>query len=399
MMYRRPARRPIPVPAGPKRSKGAARAPGSRRVAWVAGAVVVVAGAVVAAVALSLSGGSTGVALGGVALAGRYQVVYQVTTSNAPTSHWEVLTVTDPFDVSDLTYTADPRSGARPSAGSVSTYDALYDLRGGRLELVTYRQPALGSGDQALVTELGDLTQWGLATRLPGRRTVAGVGCDELRVSEPPAGPLTPIGRSGHDDLCLTRSGVELAETWTLGGKVVLRRTAVEVTIGSADRRIAVGPAPAPAPASAPAPAPAPGSGAPGAEVLVAVSRPAAATFLLPPPTPSGFEAMPSVHAITHDPTDLTRVADVSDVWAFRRGGALITVEAGTGQTPWNDSGVPTRNVLLKKLGPAVTVLRSDGPQVQVQMGGSRWVRVGGTVALAQLVSYASELVPAGPAA
>lgn len=349
------------------------------------GAVVVVAAAVVAAVGLSLTGGSPGVALGGEALAGRYQVVYQVTTSNAPTRRWEVLTVTDPFDVSDLTYTADPRSGARPAAGSVSTYDALYDLRGGRLQLVTYRQPALGSGDQALVAELGDLTQRGLATRLTGRRTVAGVGCDELRVSEPPAGPLTPIGRSGHDDLCLTRSGVELSETWTLGGKVVLRRAAVEVTIGSADRRIAVGPAPAP--------------GAPGAEALVAVSRPAAATFLLAPPTPSGFEAMPSVHAITHDPTDLTRVADVSDVWAFRRGGALITVEAGTGQTPWNDSGVPTRNVLLKQLGPAVTVLRSDGPQVQVQMGGGRWVRVGGTVALAQLVSYASELVPAGPAA
>jgi hypothetical protein len=379
MMYRRPARRPLQPPAGPKRSRPTSGQPGSRRVAWVVGAGVVAAAAVIAALALSLPGGSSGTAL-----AARYQVVYRVTTSNASATDWEVLTVTDPFDVSDLTYTADPRSGARPSAGSVTTYDALYDLRGGQLQLVTYRQPALGSGDQALVTELGDLTKRGLAARRPGRRTVAGVGCDVLRVSEPPAGPLTPVGPSGHDDLCLTGSGVELSETWTLGGKVVLERTAVEATIGSTDRHLALSPAP--------------GSAAPAAEALVAVSRPAAATFLLPPPGPAGFEAMPSVHAITHDPTDLTRVADVSDVWAFRRAGDLVTVEAGTGQTPWNVGSIPTRAVRLKKLGRAVTVLRSDGPEVQVQLGGGRWVRVRGTVPLGQLVSYASELLPAGPA-
>jgi hypothetical protein len=47
------------------------------------------------------------------------------------------------------------------------------------------------------------------------------------------------------------------------------------------------------------------------------------------------------------------------------------------GQLPWSRGDTPTRPVRLAGLGPAVVALRSDGPEIRVDLSGSRWVSVG----------------------
>ena len=308
-----------------------------------------------------------------------FEVVYRVTTSSTLPARlsWEVLNVSSPFDVSDLTYESDPRGGAAAASGTVSTFDHLYDLSGGKLQLVSARVPALGSGDQALFPEIADLRARGLATEPGGTQEISGRSCTTLRLSEPPAGPLTPVAGADHDDLCLSATGLELAESWTYHGRLVLQRTAIEVTVGAVDHRITAAPAPAPGGAKS---------------ELVRVGPPTDHSFLAAPPPPGRFSAIAPVSTLEFDPTDSSRIIDQSTVWAFRRGGDLVTVEAGVGQLPWDNSGVPARGLNLAGLGTAQSVLQSEGPEIQLQLPGNRWVRVDGTVPLRYLAGYAGRL-------
>lgn len=371
MLYRRPARRPIP-PRRPRRAGTGRR----RLVLAAAGAVVVAVGAALG-VAAATSGGAPGPGPG---LPARYEVVYRVANSSSGTAvtTWEVLQADGPFDVADLTYRSDPRAGAPPSGGSVSTFDALYDLHAGRLVAVSGRPPGMGSGAEGLVPELADLRRRGLAVPVGGPRLVAGQRCTTWRFAGPPVGPVARPSGGDHDDLCLSPSGLELAETWTYSGRVVLRRTAVEVLVGRSDPRVRVPAAPAASPP-------------PSAVVHVGLPGPQG-SFLAAPPPPPGFSSAGSVGVTAFDPTDTSRVADVSTVWAYRRGGADVTVEAGVGQAPWDDAGVPALSLHLAGLGGARSVLESTGPQIQVSLSGSRWVQIDGSVPLRYLAAYAGRL-------
>jgi hypothetical protein len=341
-----------------------------------AGALVAAAGAALG-VAAATSGGTAGPGL-----PARYEVVYRVVNSSTGTAvaNWEVLEADGPFDVSDLTYRADPRAGAPPSGGSVSTFDVLYDLNAGRLVAVSGRPPGLGSGAEGLVPELGNLRRRGLAEPTGGPRLVAGRRCSTWRFAGPPVGPVARPSGGDHDDLCLSPSGLELAETWTYSGRVVLRRTAVEVLVGRSDPRVRIPAAPA---------------GGPPPSAVVHVGPPGR-SFLGAPPPPPGFAAAGSTGVTAFDPTDTSRVADVSVVWAYRRGGSDVTVQAGVGQTPWDDAGVPAPGLHLAGLGEARSVLESTGPQIQVSLSGSRWVEVDGAVPLRYLAAYAGRLRLAG---
>lgn len=336
--------------------------------------MVLLAG-LVAGLAVGLAGGPTP----GPSRPARFEVVYQVTNSASgqPQSSWEVLSVSGPFDVSDLTYGADPRTGDQPLSGTVTTFDGLYDLAAGRLTLTTDRPPALGSGDQALTPELADLVARRLAVRLGPTRRIAGQPCTVYRFGEPPAGPVTPATAAGHDDLCLAASGLELGETWTYGGRVVLQRTAAEVTMGAPDRRITVAPPAGPGSAST---------------AVVRIGPAQLPTFLVAPPAAAGFRALAPVGVVGYDPSDASRMVGRSTVWAFQRGGDVVTVTAGEGQTPWDDTGTPVGTLRLAGLGSARSALRSDGPQIQVQLPGARWVTVDGTVPLPVLAAYAGRL-------
>lgn len=350
-------------------------------------ALAVAAGAGIGIVAaFASSGSSPAPPLSASVAPGTYEVVYLVDNLSGGTAQttYEVLDVADPLDVSDLTYKEDPRRGAQAVSGTVTTATALYDLTGSKLVLVSGREPGLGSGAEALGAELPELVSWGLARDLRRTETRAGETCHLIRMSEPPAGPITPLSGSDHDDICVTSSGLELGETWTYSGRVVLERTAVEVRIGPADPSIGAGPPLPSGPQSASA-------------ALVTVGPVQSASFLPTPTPPAGLRAEPALSVQAFNPEQSGQLLYTANIWTFESAGSLVTVEAGQGGVPWDNTGEPTRPVGLGHLGSATEALDSDGPDLQVQFTGGDWVRVRGTVPLTALVAYASAL--AGPAA
>lgn len=355
-----------------------------------AGAAAICGGGLLAACASSCGGSQASPKASDVtALPATYQVVYRVETSHGSSSQqsWEVLTQSGPFDVSDLVYRSDPRLGADPNSGTVSSFDHLYELSGGRLTLVSDRQPGPGSGAPGAGVEVAELAQRRIAA-IKGRSAAAGEPCTVVRFGEPPVGPITAPNGSGTDDICIDRSGLEAHEAWTYHGRVVLERTAVEVRVGSSDSAIH----------GAPALSTAQTSGAPA--ILKVTERPdqinAPQSYLATPPAPEGFTAQPVATTIAFSPSDPSQVTDLSTIWSFSDGGAVITVEAGQGQLPWSPGDTPSGALELKGLGRAALALRSDGPEVRIELDQNRWVRVRGTVPPLQLSRYASELALAG---
>ena len=347
----------------------------------LAGSILVVVGAVVVT---AIGGSSPKHVTDIAAMPAAYQIVYRVDEKSGGLTKetWEVFTQTDPFGGSDLTYRSDPRDGGSPSTGTVSSFDHLYDLAGGLLTLVSARQPGPPSGVQALGGELAEMGRRGLAQHI-GRSVVAGENCTVFRLAEPPVGPLSISNGSGHDDMCIDGFGLVLQEDWTYQGTLVLQRVAVEERIGSADATV-TGPPPESAARDAQVPA------------VLRVMPQDSPSFLDDPSAPTGFAARPAVATIAFNPSDPTQVTDTSMIWSFVGGGQLITVEAGTGAIPWAPSGTPTQTVVLTGLGAASSALRSDGPEIRVQLVGGRWIRVRGTVPLETLARYASELMLAG---
>jgi hypothetical protein len=356
-------------------------------------AVITVVVAVALFMFLVIRGGST------VAVATTYPtsyvIVYQVTQNGVP--HWEVLSVQRPWAASDLTYTTAgaPRSGDRASGGNMSTSTGLYAVDAQTVRLVSGRQPGPPSGDQFAGAAIAELTHRGLAQDLGATAKIAGRSCKLYRFAGPPSGAIGPLDSTGdHDDLCFDPEGLELSESWTYRGAVVLQRSAVEVRSSASAQVVSDSSAPA-APSTE-------GAIAAGASAATLTPDAHPSTFLAVPPPPSGFTASgPAMDFRFPDPQNPSQTAATSVVWAFSSGPRVITVEAGStrgGGLPWHAGDTVTESVQLRGLGPATTALRSDGLELRVDLGGGAWVRVRGTVALDQLVSYGHLLTRASAA-
>jgi hypothetical protein len=102
-----------------------------------------------------------------------------------------------------------------------------------------------------------------------------------------------------------------------------------------------------------------------------------------------GFQ-LPAPQQLGSGPADLLYS---STVWAFAGAGDVVTVELGTSTEdalPWSDAD---RSLALTlPIGKATSVLRSDGPEIRVDVGHRRWLRVRGTVGLTALTAYARQL-------
>ncbi|MEN3272439.1 MAG: hypothetical protein V7636_1200 [Actinomycetota bacterium] len=307
-----------------------------------------------------------------------FRIVYRIEQPNAAT-RWGELVVQRPFRVRAGLFDDRPRRGDRPEAGTLTTDDGLFQLRAEGLQEISGRQPSPGTGDQWLVSQLADAVRRKLAKRV-GKATVVGRDCTDYRFAEPPVGPIAELGEGDHDDLCLTTDGLLLREVWTLKGRVIQRRTAVEVdTSGRGlDDLLDVSPA-TEAPPSGP----------------VAAPTDAGASFLPDPTAPKGYSLAARDAFALRQPSEQGPVTlYTSTVWAFTRGAELVTVEAGdssaSGKVPWLDSD-PSRPVTLP-IGNGTTVVRNDGGEVRIDLGSNSWVRVRGTIPLADLVRYARTL-------
>jgi hypothetical protein len=211
---------------------------------------------------------------------------------------------------------------------------------------------------------------------------VAGRPCRDYRFVEPVAGPIKALTGANHDVLCIDADGLVLREEYTLDGKVALLRQAERVEIDPAgiDNDLdTTGAEPIADP------------NAPSARAPTADDRP---SFFPAPPAPDGYESASVVLFRFPAPSSQgTQLLYTSTVWAFSRAADVITVEAGEGGgLPWQDTD-PSRAVSLP-LGPAKSVVRSDGAELRVDLGSGRWVRVRGTLSVADITAYAKRLRP-----
>lgn len=347
-----------------------------RRLTLLAAAAVIVLSLAVV-LPLVLTGGSSTTAI--LTRPAAYQIVYRVVTSasGTPSTATETLTVRRPFLARDLTVSA------ASTSGTLFDLDGLYTVGGdGALQKVSGRQPGPAGSDQALGVILPDLVARGLARDLHSSDVVAGRRCRLIRLFEPAAGPIHPLtDAADHDDVCLDGDGLLLASRWTYRGRLVFTQTATSVIVGSAT------------PPLSPAGAAAPPSSASAAQ---SVPDPHPTSFLATPPTPAGYRLVQSVRFLQPDPSTPGAIAARSVVWAFAAGPDVITVEAGTAaRLPWDEADSPARPVRLAKLGAGESALRSDGPEVRVDLGHGNWVRIRGTVPLGTLVRYAQQVGPA----
>lgn len=352
---------------------------------WTAGRIVALAvlvlGGATVAITLLLSHGS-GSAFS--APPQSYVVVYRNVINGVP--QWEVLAAQRPLEGSDLTYRTPTRPGvtATADAGTISTATGLYTEGAEGVQLVSGRQPGPPSNDLWLTIEMRDALARGVAVDLHRTRNIAGMRCSVYRLSDPPSGPLHQLNMAvGHDDVCLAANGLLLSETWTYHGAVVEQRTAVTVAIGS-------WPAATPRPGSTASAAPASAAAA----LVTPDAHPV--SFLAAPTAPSGFRpAVSPVDFRLPDSEHPAQTVAATVVWTFIHGNRVITVEAGRergGVLPWSNDGSPTHAITLPGLGDASTALRSDGPEVRIDVGAGRWVRVRGTVPPAELTDYAGTL-------
>ena len=307
-----------------------------------------------------------------------FRVVYRVEQPNAAT-RWGELVAQRPFRVRAGTFDHRPERGERPEAGTLTTVDGLFQLRPEGVQEISGRQPSPGTGDQWLVPQLADAVDRKLA-KVVGTATVARRRCTVYRFAEPPIGPVAALGDTDHDDLCLTSDGLLLREVWTLKGRVIQRRTAVEVDVSGRglDDLLDVSAASEPPPSGP-----------------VATRIGAGQSFLPDPRPPKGYALTARDAFALQQPGDQGPVTlYTSTVWAFTRGAELVTVEAGdsraSGKVPWLDRD-PSRDVHLP-LGTGTTVVRSDGGEVRIDLGSNRWVRVRGTLSIADVVRYARSL-------
>jgi len=318
-----------------------------------------------------------------------YQVTYDVTQNGA--HHWEVLTVHRPLAGSDLVYetAGPPRPGDQPAGGSVSTPTDLFAVNSLGVHGASGRQPGPPSGDELLSTEMPEMLRRGLADDRHSVRRVAGQACRMFRLAEPPSGAIVAVRSTApdHDDVCLSGSGVLLAEEWTYHGSVVLQRTAIneQESVSSGLRA-----------GSAPAAPGTDGATPPPRAAATVTTDPQVRSVLAAPPVPAGFASFgPPVAFRLPDPTSPSATAAMSAVWTFVNGGRVVTVEAGStrgGQLPWQAGDTVTEPVVLRGLGDAQTAVRSDGAEVRVELGARGWVRVRGTIPMADLVAYAQGL-------
>ena len=315
-----------------------------------------------------------------------YRIVYHVTQpGDAKSERWEELTVRRPFEARDAVFSARPTPDATPVSGTLATLDHLYIIQSQGLQELSGRQPAAPTGDQDLAAVLAEAERRKLVGPAGTRRTVVGRPCRDHPFLEPPAGVIKPLTGKDRDLMCIDGDGLLLREEWTIGGKVALLREAesVDLVPTGLDRVLSpAGAAPTPVPTAVPA-----------------VGQPLEAAKVIPdPPVPAGFTATTKVGFAMPGPQQQPGIPPpvlyTSTIWAFGRGGDSITVEAGTsggsGPPPWLDTD-PTRPVDLP-IGKATSAVRNDGFEVRVDLGNGKWLRVRGTVPLADVVAYARTL-------
>lgn len=155
-----------------------------------------------------------------------YRLVYHVATPGSPDAEEERL-IRRPYDGRYLKRTAGSiTTGAITNEQGSWFYRSSADA--GWIHVAPGKQRA--TGDQNPRAALRMAIENGLA-RVLGHRRVLGRRCDVVRTGGPLGRPVTAPTAQDHDDLCLDRTGVILAEEWSSHGAVVRRLVAIAFAI------------------------------------------------------------------------------------------------------------------------------------------------------------------------
>ena len=298
-----------------------------------------------------------------------YRIEYRVEGQSVST---ETVTVVRPFASSVVT------------AGSVRTTDL------GRIALgeqVLAHPPNGTTADVRVSAVLDDAEAAGLLERREIRE-ILGRRCQVLRSGRPlREGPLQPPTARTYSDACVDESGLVLEEVLVTDGERDLRRVAVAVeldveldTAGLAERDTTV-------PADQ-------GGGA---------VRPVRADDDLPPPElvlrppPAGFRSLGHYLVVPPRGQDpfLGGEGRAATAEVFVRGIDVVVVEQGgtlLGTAAFPEPAGNRAAVDLGEIGEGEAVLSAQVNEVRRDLGGGRFVRISGTLPIADLAAIARSL-------
>jgi hypothetical protein len=184
-------------------------------------ALCLVAGGVLVGLAFTGGGGGT---LPTVTQPAAYHVAYDVSIPGAAT-HREVRDVQRPYEGRTLSYDANGKA----TQGSLTTRTGSYLWVNGAWSHITDGTHR-AAGDESAVPALRGAVTRRLA-RVRGTATVLGRHCTVVRTRNPVGSAVQAPTSSDHTDLCLDNvTGIILREVWTLRGKLVQTRVAVELS-------------------------------------------------------------------------------------------------------------------------------------------------------------------------
>lgn len=330
-----------------------------------------------------------------------FRITYEVHGAAGPdggeTVTTEVLEVDRPFRSLAVTREGSP-PGGRIVTGRISDLNRLLLFNDGswnELQLA----PALAASDLRLDGVLDRLVDSGDVQRRDEVRRIAGRACEVFRLGGPiGGGGIVPVGSAAneHADICVDEDGLVLLEAWEKDGKVLRRRTAVDVAVDVtfADDTFTVEDAD---PVSAT-------SGGGSARRVTDDSPFGARTWNLPRP-PVGFRHVGRWAVIwprldsSIDPfagAESGRIAGIATVWVS--GPDVLVVEQGAsadGARPF-DAHPQGENVDLGALDAGEVVTDGRGTEVRVSYVDGTYVRVWSTLPRNDVIELARTLEP-GP--
>lgn len=293
-----------------------------------------------------------------------YRVVYEVreTAGDEPLVTTEIVEVRRPFDARVETWTGGPPGGDLLSVTVTNRSHFWHFQQGGEVELGVRRQPGPAHRDASLAV-LRQAAGDGMAEE--GRRaSVAGLPCTRFVYHEPRPSPVEAATADDRVESCVSGDGVVLREVWTLMGRVVLTREAVQVDtdLDLPDSRFLADREPDPS---------RPSEVASALERAQVVREDVSPEFpVLQPQLPEGFS--PDRQAMLFDAGGGGLGPRQAYFQSFVRGMELVVVEQGrteSGTPPW--SGSEGRTVDLDGFAAGRLVYFPDHVEVRAEIDGA----------------------------
>lgn len=283
---------------------------------------------------------------------------------------------------------------ALPTFLQISDFGVLQTGREDEEPLVLRSEPAIAPGDVRVGADLDAALDAGVLEWRHEERTILDRRCQVFRAGSPvDVATLGPSDASEESwaDLCIGDDGLMLQEEWIFGGEPFRRRTAVEIDTSP---RLAAGLFDATGTVT---------DGPEGGLLteLTEASVPPGVAFYALEAAPTGFTRRgrfgysPPREVVDLSAAEPAKVALILDVYEDGDGGILVVANGGTSNnSALVEVGPDDVTVDLGALGEAEIVLGLRQNELRVGFERGRFLRVWGTLDVAELTAVARSLTP-----